>query len=71
MATTIKTGMIDTEDILSNERVIDMSERMLKLQPDEQQFRVMLSQIGSKEATREIVEWLNKRLRAALRPCWS
>jgi len=25
---TIKTGMVDTEDILSNERVIDMSERM-------------------------------------------
>lgn len=55
---TIKTGMVDTEDILSNERVIDMSERMQKLQPDEQQFRVMLSKIGSKEATREIVEWL-------------
>jgi hypothetical protein len=50
--------MVDTEDILSNERVIDMSDRMHKLQPDEQQFRVMLSQIGSKEATREIVEWL-------------
>jgi hypothetical protein len=50
--------MIDTEDILSNERVIDMSEKMHKLQPDEQQFRVMLSQIGDKEATREIVEWL-------------
>ena len=55
---TIKTGLIDTEDILSNERVVDMSERMHKLQPDEQQFRVMLSQIGSKEAVREIVEWL-------------
>jgi len=51
--------MIDTEDILSNERVIDMSERMYKLQPDEQQFRVILSQIGSKQAVREIVEWLN------------
>jgi hypothetical protein len=50
--------MVDTEDILSNERVIDMSEKMHKLQPDEQQFRVMLSQIGDKEATREIVEWL-------------
>jgi hypothetical protein len=55
---TIKTGLIDTEDILSNERVIDMSEKMSKLQPDEQQFRVMLSQIGAKEAVREIVEWL-------------
>src|SRR3990172_3928054 len=59
---TIKTGMVDTEDILSNERVIDMSERMYKLQPDEQQFRVMLSRIGSKEAVREIVEWLEDEL---------
>lgn len=55
---TLKTGMVDTEDILSNERVIDMSERMRRLQPDEQQFRVMLSKIGSKDAIREIVEWL-------------
>ena len=47
-----------------------MSERMHKLQPDEQQFRVMLSQIGSKEAVREIVEWLN-RLFATIRPCWA
>lgn len=56
--TTIKTGLFDTEDELSNRRVVDMSERMYKLQPDEQQFRVALSQIGSKEAIREIVEWL-------------
>lgn len=56
--TTIKTGLFDTEDELSNRRVVDMSERMYRLQPDEQQFRVMLSKIGSKEATREIIEWL-------------
>ena len=55
---TIKTGLFDTEDELSNRRVVDMSERMHKLQPDEQQFRVMLSKIGSKEAVREIIEWL-------------
>ena len=56
--TTIKTGMFDTEDELSNRRIVDMSERMYKLQPDEQQFRVMLAQIGEKEAVREIIEWL-------------
>jgi hypothetical protein len=56
---TIKTGLFDTEDELSNRRVVDMSERMYRLQPDEQQFRTMLSKIGAKEATREIVEWLN------------
>lgn len=57
---TIKTSLVDTEDELSNRRVIDMSERISKLQPDEQQFRVMLSQIGSKDAVREIVEWLER-----------
>ncbi|MBI3936402.1 MAG: DUF5309 family protein [Betaproteobacteria bacterium] len=55
---TVKVGLFDTEDELSNRRVVDMSERMHRLQPDEQQFRVMLTQIGSKEAVREIVEWL-------------
>lgn len=55
---TIKTGLFDTEDELSNRRVVDMSERMHRLQPDEQQFRVMLSKIGQKEAVREIIEWL-------------
>lgn len=56
--TTVKTGLFDTEDELSNRRVVDMSERLYKLQPDEQQFRIILNQIGSKEAVREIVEWL-------------
>lgn len=60
---TLKTGMVDTEDILSNRRVIDMSERFYKLQPDEQQFRVYLSQIGVKEAVREIVEHLEDEYR--------
>jgi hypothetical protein len=51
--------MFDTEnDELSNRKVVDMSERLYRLQPDEQQFRVALGKIGSKEATREIVEWL-------------
>jgi hypothetical protein len=59
---TIKTGLFDTEDELSNRRVVDMSERMYRLQPDEQQFRVALSKIGEKEATREIVEWLETEL---------
>lgn len=55
---TIKTGMFDTEDELSNRKVVDMSERMYKLQPDDQQFRVILNELGAKECTREIVEWL-------------
>lgn len=58
--TTVKTGLFDTEDELSNRRVVDMSEKMRLLQPDDQQFRVALDQIGSKEAVREIVEWLGR-----------
>lgn len=55
---TIKTGLFDTEDELSNRRVVDMSERMYKLQPDDQQFRIALNKLGQKEAVREIVDWL-------------
>lgn len=59
---TIKTGLFDTEDELSNRRKVDMSERMYRLQPDDQQFRVILNRLGSKEAVREIVEWLESEL---------
>jgi hypothetical protein len=59
---TVKTGLFDTEDELSNRRKVDMSERMHRLQPDDQQFRVMLNQLGSKVAVREIVEWLESEL---------
>jgi hypothetical protein len=58
--TTIKTGLYDTEDELSNRRVVDMSEKKYLLQPDDQQFRTILDTIGRKEAVREIVEWLEK-----------
>jgi hypothetical protein len=59
---TIKTGLFDTEDELSNRKPVDMSERMHRLQPDDQQFRVMLNRLGSKQAIREIVEWLESEL---------
>ncbi len=55
---TIKTGMVDTEDILSDERVIDMSEKIGLLQPDDTQFTTMLMRLGAKDAIREKVNWL-------------
>lgn len=64
---TVKTGLFDTEDELSNRRVVDMSERLYRLQPDEQQFRIMLNKIGSKTATREIIEWLKTMISCS---CW-
>lgn len=55
---TILTGLVDTSDILTDEKVVDMSERFYKLQPDEQQFMTMLTKIGSKPSTREVINWL-------------
>ena len=60
---TVLSGMVDTEDVLTDERVIDMSERMYRLQPDEQQFRTMLGQLGSKETVREKINWLEDEYR--------
>lgn len=61
---TVKRGLFDTENgELSNRKVVDMSERLYRLQPDEQQFRIMLNKIGSKVATREIIEWLEDEFR--------
>ncbi len=55
---TIKTGMVDTEDILSDERVVDMSAKIGLLQPDDTQFTTMLMQLGAKDAIREKINWL-------------
>lgn len=61
---TVKRGLFDTENSeLSNRKVVDMSERLYRLQPDEQQFRIMLNKIGSKVATRELIEWLEDEFR--------
>ncbi len=61
MTVTIQTGLYHTEQELSNRRVVDMSEKDYLLQPDDQQFRTILDTLGSKEAVREIVEWLEKQ----------
>lgn len=63
MAQTIKTGMVDTEDVLSNERVVDMSEKVHKLQPDSTQFTTMLMDLSKKQATREVIDWLEEQYR--------
>jgi hypothetical protein len=59
---TILTGMVDTEDELSNRKVVDMSERLYKLQPDDYPLLTMLNEIGSKPATREVIDWLEDEL---------
>jgi len=59
---TILTGLVDTEDVLGDERVVDMSEDIAHLDPDESQFTTMLQKMGSKEAFREKVNWLELEL---------
>lgn len=56
---TIATGLVDTETVLADERVIDMDSEIKMLDPDESQFTTMLMTLGSKQAVREKINWLN------------
>ena len=62
MAVTINEGLVDDSDILSNERVIDMSEIVGMLESDFTQFTTMLMKVRSKPANSTKVEWLEDRL---------
>lgn len=55
--------MIDTNDVLSNEQVVDMSEKVHKLQTDQTQFTTMLMDLSKKTATREVIDWLEEEYR--------
>lgn len=59
---TILSGLVDTEDVLGDERKIDMSEDIAHLDPDETQFTTMSQKIASKESIREKVNWLELEL---------
>lgn len=59
---TILTGLVDTEDVLADERKIDMSDEIKMLDPDESQFATMLLDLGTKKAIREKVNWLEDEL---------
>jgi hypothetical protein len=53
--TTVLSGLVSTDDIQADERIVDMSERIYLYQPDETQFSTILNKLGSKNATREKV----------------
>jgi hypothetical protein len=59
---TVLSGLVDTEDVLGDERVVDMSEEIAYLDPDTTQFTTMLNRIGTKDAIREKVNWLEDEL---------
>ena len=47
---TILTGVVDDADILSNQRVVDMSPTIAQLEPDEAPLTTMLQKVGSRAA---------------------
>jgi len=62
MPITINEGLVDDSDILSNERVIDMSDVIDTLESDFTQFSTALMKVRSKPANSSKVEWLEDRL---------
>lgn len=59
---TILTGVVDDADILSNQRVVDMSPTIAQLEPDEAPLTTMLQKIGKRSAYSQKVEWLSDEL---------
>lgn len=57
-ALTIGSGVIATDDLLSNEKVIDMQNQFRLLDVDENQFMTILNRLPQQPALREKVEWL-------------
>ncbi len=62
MALATNTGLVDDQDILQNERVIDMDPVISMLDPDESQFTTILMKVARGTATSTKVEWLEDQL---------
>src|SRR5215510_6653999 len=60
MAGTIALGNISTEEILTDERVVDMADRIRKLDTDDAQFTTMTDRLSKRTALREKVNWLEE-----------
>lgn len=62
MATSINKGVVDDQDVLSNERVVDMEDQIAMLHDDTTQFVTALQRVASKEAHSSKIEWLEDQL---------
>lgn len=62
MAQTILNGLVDDQDILSNERVIDMDPVIAMLDPDSSQFMTMLMRVARTSVESTKAEWLEDEL---------
>ena len=59
---TVLTGVVDDADILSNQRVVDMSPTIAMLEPDEAPLTTMLQKTSKRAAYSQKVEWLSDEL---------
>lgn len=59
---TVLSGLVDTEDVLGDEKVVDMADDIAHLDPDESQFTTMMQKLGSKEAHNTKINWLELEL---------
>jgi Family of unknown function (DUF5309) len=60
MAEVVVGAMVNTDEIVADEKVVDMDPKMRLLDPDQTQFTTMTSRMGSRTATREKVNWLEE-----------
>lgn len=59
---TVTSGIVDTEAVLSDEKVVDMAPAFRNLDPDTSQFMTILNKLPSVQAKREKVNWLEDEL---------
>lgn len=62
MATTVLSGLVDDQDVLQNERVIEMDDTIAMLDPDVSQFTTILMKIARETVFSSKVEWLEDEL---------
>lgn len=62
MAVTINADLVDDQDILQNERVVDMDNEIAMLDTDLSQFTTLLMRVNSRPAISSKVEWLEDQL---------
>lgn len=62
MAITVNTGLVDSEDPLSDERKVDMREKIAMLDQDTTQFSTLLMKLPQERAKSFKVEWMNDEL---------
>jgi hypothetical protein len=60
MAGTIVTGPVSTEEVATDERVVDMDPKMRRLKPDDTPLTTMTTRATSRQAVREKVNWLEE-----------